>query len=52
MELVHYAEIGQVCHMDEDSLDLIDQAFLEGLIDGDTMALAYYWLEVNPASVQ
>ena len=32
--------------MDEDFLDLIDQAFLDGQIDGETMVLACIWLEV------
>ena len=30
--------------MDDDFLDLIDQAFLEGQIDGETMELTYLWL--------
>ena len=36
------------CHtrcMDDDFLDLIDQAFLEGQIDGETMELACIWLQ-------
>lgn len=30
--------------MDDDFLDMIDQAFLEGQIDGETMELTYQWL--------
>jgi len=37
---------------DEDYLDLIDQAFLDGQIDGEALTLAAYWVEVNPASIQ
>ena len=33
--------------MDEEFLDLIDQAFLEGQIDGETMELAFLWIESN-----
>ena len=31
--------------MDDDFLDVIDQAFLEEQIDGETMTLACIWLE-------
>ena len=30
---------------DEDFLDMIDQAFLAAQIDGETMKLAYLWLD-------
>jgi hypothetical protein len=33
--------------LDEELLDLIEAAFLKGLIDGETQELAYTWLEVN-----
>ena len=33
--------------MDDDFLDMTDQAFLEGQIDGETMLLACYWLDQN-----
>ena len=33
--------------LDEDLADLIEAAFLKGLIDGETQKLAYTWLEVN-----
>ena len=32
---------------DDDFLDLIEKAFLEGQIDGETEDLAYNWLRVN-----
>ena len=32
---------------DEDFLDMIDQAFLDGQIDGETMTLACQWLDQN-----
>ncbi len=32
---------------DDDFLDLIDQAFLEVQIDGETMTLACIWLQAN-----
>ena len=32
---------------DEELLDLIEAAFLEGRIDGETQELAHTWLEVN-----
>ena len=32
---------------DEDFLDMIDQAFLDGQIDGETMELACQWLGQN-----
>lgn len=31
--------------MDEEFLDLIDQAFLDGQTDGETMVLACIWLQ-------
>jgi len=34
--------------MDEDFLDLIDQAFLEGQIDGETVDLMWFWLAGGP----
>ena len=36
---------------DDDFLDLIDQAFLEGQIDGETMELACIWIEVHQLDV-
>ena len=33
--------------LDEDLADLIEAAFLMGLIDSETLKLAYTWLEVN-----
>ena len=33
--------------VDEELADLIEAAFLNGLIDGETQELAYTWLEVN-----
>ena len=32
---------------DDDFLDLIDQAFLEGQIDGETMEWTYQWLAIH-----
>jgi hypothetical protein len=32
---------------DEDMVDLIEWAFLEGQIDGPSEDLAYHWLSVN-----
>ena len=32
---------------DPELVDLIEQAFLEGQIDGNTEDLAYIWLKVN-----
>jgi hypothetical protein len=32
---------------DEELVDLIEQAFLEGQIDGETQALAFAWLGSN-----
>jgi hypothetical protein len=32
---------------DEEMGDLIEQAFLDGQIDGETQALAFAWLERN-----
>ena len=32
---------------DPDFEDLIEQAFLEGIIDGETQDIAYHWLSVN-----
>ena len=37
---------------DEELVDLIEWAFLEGQIDGETQALAFAWLRVNDPSVQ
>ena len=36
---------------DEEMVDLIEQAFLEGQIDGESEDLAYNWLKVNHPSV-
>ncbi len=33
--------------LNEELADLIEVAFLKGLIDGETQELAYTWLEVN-----
>ena len=33
--------------LDEELADLIEAAFLEGFIDGETQELAYTWLEAN-----
>ena len=33
--------------IDEDFADLLEDAFLDGLIDGATEDLAYVWLKVN-----
>ena len=35
----------------DELLDLVDQAFLEGLIDGVTASLSTYWAEANLAHV-
>ncbi len=32
---------------DPELVDLIEKAFLEGVIDGETQELAYLWLGVN-----
>ena len=32
---------------DEECLDLIEQAFLDGQIDGETLPLAFLWVERN-----
>ena len=32
---------------DPELVDLIEAAFLKGMIDGETQELAYTWLEVN-----
>ena len=32
---------------DDDFLDLIDQAFLDEQIDGETMVLACMWIEIH-----
>ena len=32
---------------DPELVDMIEQAFLEGIIDGETEDLAYIWLRVN-----
>ena len=37
---------------DEDLADLIEAAFLEGQIDGETQALAFAWLERNHCQAQ
>ena len=37
--------------IDDDFLDLIDRAFLDGQIDGDTMELAYQWLAQKTTDV-
>jgi hypothetical protein len=33
--------------IDEDFADLLEDAFLDGIIDGNTEDLAYIWLKVN-----
>ena len=33
---------------DPEMIDLIEKAFLEGQIDGETMELAYCWIEAQP----
>ena len=33
--------------IDEDFADLLEDAFLDGIIDGATEDLAYLWLKVN-----
>lgn len=33
--------------VDEDFADLIESAYLQGLINGEMQELAYLWLEVN-----
>ena len=38
--------------IDEDFADLLEDAFLDGLIDGATEDLAYLWLKVNHPSEQ
>jgi len=38
--------------IDEDFADLLEDAFLDGLIDGATEDLAYHWLKVNHPSEQ
>ena len=35
---------------DEECLDLIEQAFLDGQIDGETLSLAFLWVERNDIS--
>ena len=37
---------------DEDMADLIEKAFLEGQIDGETQALAFGWLDRNQERLQ
>ena len=37
---------------DPELVDLIEQAFLDGFIDGETQTLAYQWLQVNHPWVQ
>ncbi len=37
---------------DPELVDLIEQAFIEGQIDGETQELAYQWLEVNHSCEQ
>jgi len=37
---------------DEDFADLLEDAFLDGIIDGATEDLAYLWLKVNHPSEQ
>ena len=37
---------------DPDLADLIDAAFLEGQIDGETQSLAFAWLERNHCQAQ
>ena len=37
---------------DEELVDLIERAFLEGVIDGATEDLAYIWLSVNHVGEQ
>jgi hypothetical protein len=36
----------------EDFADLLEDAFLDGMIDGETEDLAYIWLSVNRVSEQ
>ncbi len=38
--------------MDEDFLDLVDLAYLEGQIDGEAMVLPCIWMELNQSNVQ
>ena len=38
--------------IDEDFADLLEDAFLDGIIDGTTEDLAYLWLKVNHPSEQ
>ena len=38
--------------IDEDFADLLEDAFLDGLIDGNAEDLAYHWLKVNHPSEQ
>ena len=38
--------------IDEDFADLLEDAFLDGIIDGATEDLAYLWLKVNHPSEQ
>ena len=42
----------ETTYVDEDFLDLIDQAFLEAQIDGETMVLACIWLETNQPTLE
>ena len=37
---------------DGELLELIEDAYLQNLIDGETQALAFAWLRVNDPSVQ
>ncbi len=38
--------------IDQDFADLLEDAFLDGMIDGTTEDLAYIWLSVNHVSEQ
>lgn len=38
--------------IDEDFADLLEDAFLDGIINGATEDLAYLWLKVNHPSEQ
>jgi hypothetical protein len=45
-------DLADVCvRPDEDMLDLIEQAFLDARIDGETLSLAFAWVESNDIQI-
>lgn len=43
--------MSQSVRMDDDFLELIDRAFLEGQIDGEKMELVWLWLVRSPGTL-